>query len=98
MPILSASETWEQIKSKTGTPFVRSNYIWLGLVPAAAENLQEVDSEVQLSLGESNITIVMQLPFSWQLFYWGAVAFVLAHISFLSFCPPYIRKINDFQD
>jgi hypothetical protein len=95
---LLALEDWTEIAEKTGTTFVRSNYVWLGLVPAAAKILQDFGDRVVLSIGGESIELVTQLPFSWQLFFWGAVAFVVAHVTYWLSCPELIRKFRDFED
>lgn len=94
---LVATLGWEHISGKTDNSFIRSNYIWLALVPAAAKVLQNVQDEVVISLGESQIDLVMELPFSWHLFYWGAVSFVLAHLLYIWQCPPYTRRFHDIE-
>lgn len=95
---LIQTQVWEQLSAQTNTAFTRSNYIWLGIVPATAKVLEKVGDEIQIAFGGAEIIIVMDLPFSWHLFYWGAVFFVIAHITYLSFCPAFIRNYKNFED
>ena len=89
---------WEKLKSNTSNTFIRSNYIWLAFVPAAAKVLQKLESPLEIGVGDASITLVLELPFSWQLFYWGAISFIVAHLIYLWRCPAYIRMFTDYQD
>jgi len=87
--------SWETIGKLGKNPFFRYFYMWLWLVPILAKFFEKLDSSMTFTLGGNQISISTQLPFSWQLFFFGGLLIALANIIYNLRCPKLTR---DFQN
>lgn len=89
---------WRPLRAIGQNRAVKSSYLWFVSVPVAARFLGQLDDPLVISLGQQVHSIELDLPFSWILFYFAAVAFALGTLLFSSFCPPLIRDFKNFRD
>jgi hypothetical protein len=92
------SPDWSSLRRLNGTAWVKSSYIWFLLVPTAAYLLQDIGPNITFALGDKAYQIPIGLPFSWQLFYLGAVCFAVGGLIYQFWCPPLIRDYDGFVD
>jgi len=86
---------WEVLKSINDNKIVKSSYVWLVVVPFVAKLTSKLENTLSLNLAGKIYSIDLTLPFSWQLFFISALAFVMGNIIVLIFCP---RIIKDYSN
>lgn len=88
---------WSSLKDRLNGLGVRSAYFWIVFVPVVAHVLSTVNSSIDVSLGGKVFTLAIGLPFSWKLFYFGALAFAAARLIYSSVCPRIIRDFDTYS-
>src|SRR5262249_2600385 len=89
---------WSTLKEYGTGRWVRWSYFWLFFVPIAAKFLSDVQDIISFDLGNQHVELNMDLPFSWVLFYFGALAFALAYFIYFHACPALIRDFDEYSD
>jgi hypothetical protein len=87
---------WDQLRPIQNNKIVNSLYIWLVIVPVAAKLLSKIENELTITLGNQDIVLDMRLPFSWELFFFSALCFVVGNILYLMFCPAIIKDHTNY--
>jgi hypothetical protein len=80
---------WITISKIGQSKFVQSFYVWLIIVPIIAKFF------VEIPITEDYI--ILELPFSWIIFYFSALAFVIGNILYLR-CPEIIKEYSSYRD
>ncbi len=83
--------TWTQIQRIQEYKALKSMYFWLLAVPFLAKLLNQVNDTLDVTLFGASVTLTMDLPFSWQIFYFSAVFIVLGDIIFHNKCPDILK-------
>jgi hypothetical protein len=65
----------------------KSSYYFLVIAPIIVKALEKVNNPFFMKVGGSDIQINLEPPFSWYLFYFGAVAIVIGSLLYQIFCP-----------
>jgi hypothetical protein len=94
--VLRRIPTWARLKQWAGFAWVKGSYVWILAVPVAAKLVSKLQDPLELPLGDKTIHIPVALPFSWKLFYMGAVCFVLARLVYNLKCPALVREFDTF--
>jgi len=92
---------WTALNKIGRLRILKTSYFWLFAVPFLAKLLARVPHEIHMPFRPQPIPIVVGLPFSWQMFYFSAVAFAIASFVFSARCPIVIRdydRLGDFLD
>jgi len=92
---------WSSMKRFGQSRLLRSSYLWLFLVPVAARALSKVSGELHVPFFGNNLTLLLQLPFSWQIWFYASCAFSIASFVFSVYCPQLIRdydRYDQFRD
>jgi len=63
-----------------------------------AKFLENVESPVKIDFFGYKAELTFELPFSWKMFFFGALAFTLASILFKVFAPTIIKENKSFAD
>jgi hypothetical protein len=84
---------WSVLNGLGQSRWMRTSYFWFLFVPIAAK---AVDWSVRI--GETQLSFDVNLPFSWRVFYFSAVAFALASFLYQVFCPGFVRDYASFAD
>lgn len=90
--------SWVLIDSLGKLRFSKSSYYYIVVVPIIVKALDKVTSPLILSLGESELSINIDLPFSWYLFYFGAVAIAIGSLLYQIFCPEIIKSYKNYGE
>lgn len=91
--------SWENLSKVGRDRFVRSSYFWLLFVPIAANLMSQFPDTISLRMPPNQqITFSLDLPFSWQMFFTGAVFFSIANFVYGFFCPDLIRMFPSFAE
>lgn len=90
--------TWSNLYSISKSKIVRSSYVWFVFVPIIARILVKIESTLTFELFDRQITLSMGLPFTWQLFFFGATFILLANLVYIFRCPGILKKYPAFSD
>ena len=99
MRIYSASmknSDWVNIKNLGDSKFVKSNYVWMFLIPSAAKIIAVIESKINDVFPDQQIDL--SLPFSWKLLFYTAISFAIGSIIYNIWCPKLIKFHDDFKD
>lgn len=88
---------WLKLANIGNSKIVKSMLIWMLITPILAKALSSVNS-VTLPFFQTDQNLTLSLPFSWQVFFFCALAFTIANIIFTYKCPSIISKYNNFAD
>jgi hypothetical protein len=89
---------WTTLKQHGQSQWVRSSYFWLFFVPVVAHSMSSLNEGTTLDLGDWHLELSMKLPFSWKLFYFGAVCFSLAGIVYYFFARAWCGITTGFRN
>lgn len=92
---------WSSLRKLGNNRLLRSSYIWLLAVPFLANLLLKIGPEIKIPLWDSEIILNLSLPFSWQMFYFSAVAFAIASAIYSIGCPKIVsdyERYSEFKD
>ncbi len=90
--------TWENLKTINKNQIVSSTYIWLVIVPFIAKLTSKLENTIAFTFSGKVYEIDLVLPFSWQLFFLSALAFVLGNIVYIIFCPKIIKDYRNASE
>ena len=88
---------WLKISEIGNSKLVKTMLIWLFLTPILAKSLAPINS-IHFGFLEENKNINLSLPFSWEIFFFCALAFTIANIIYIYKCPILIRKYKNYSD
>lgn len=88
---------WETIRDLTQNKFISSFNIWLWIVPIIANIIEHIENPIHIVVSTSKLSINLQLPFSWQMFFFGALFISFGNLVFLLKCPEFIKKYKNFN-
>ena len=90
--------SWILVNSLGKMRFSRTSYYYLVIIPIIVKALDKLNSPLLLKLGESNIQINLELPFSWYLFYFGALSISIASLLYQIYCPELIKNFRNYGE
>lgn len=88
---------WLHLANIGNSKIVKSMLVWMLITPVLAKALNSVNS-VSLPFFQTDQSITLSLPFSWQVFFFCALSFTIANIIFTLKCPSIVGKYNNFAD
>lgn len=89
---------WSHVQAISELPVVRTAGFWFVVVPLAGRFFSKISDTVQLTLFGHEFSLNLQLPFSWKLFYFGAVLFFIGQLLFKLSAPDIVTKFSSVQD
>jgi len=92
---------WRDLRNILDNRFFANLYIWLIIIPVAANSLKAFPDWVNLYTFfnvDDELYLALQLPFNWLIMYFAAVFAYLARLLFNLWCPRFIRSFNDAGD
>lgn len=92
------SLSWSDLRILGTSSILKSSYFWFLFVPVAAKLFLQIRQPLKFELFGQLHSVELQLPFSWYLFYFAAVAFAAATGLFSLFCPKMIKLFNNFRE
>ena len=90
--------SWSSLRWLGQSRLLRSSFFWIIFVPIAAKALSATGSPVLNPIPGTNLSLALELPFSWNLFFFGALFTAAANLVFLIACPPIIRDYITYAD
>lgn len=95
-PTARAFMRWSRVRSLGRNRFVRSSFIWIALVPAAAKTVHTLKQNVTDPAWAKSMVSSLHLPFSWQILFWSALCMALGTLLFDLCCPKIVRRHEHF--
>lgn len=90
---------WSNISILGNNKIVIKSYIYLIIVPILAKMLSSLKSPFVAQItGGYNITIPLELPFNWVLFYFAAIFFTIGTVVYALFGPTIFKEDKSFGD
>lgn len=91
---------WQNILGLSKNRLFKLSYLWIIIVPILAKVLFSANeiSNNALKVFYNGWTFDIGVPFSWNIFYFAALLFVMGNVIFYLRCPTIIKKYNDFSD
>lgn len=86
---------WSTLAAFGDNRLLRSSYVWLIVVPVIARLFDGIGSPIILTGISQELKINLELPFSWKIFFFAAVAISFANSVFAIYRPN-IVKLRDF--
>ena len=90
--------TWGFLNKLGQSHILKSSYFWLFFVPIAAKVISKLPNEIIVEISKKEYTILLKLPFNWQVLYLAALCFSIANIIYILCCPKIIADHRDFAD
>lgn len=89
---------WTLLRKVGTNRVLRTSYSWLLFVPLAAKALANVKRQVELTIFDDIFHLTIELPFSWQIFYYSAIFFSIAGIIYSWCCPAIVKRYVTFPE
>lgn len=93
--------TWTRLRVITESRVVRSSLWWIVAVPVAARVVSSLQEKVTSPGWAVAVVDSLRVPFTWQILFFGAIAFLVAAALFDAFCPGVIqdqKSYGEFRD
>ncbi len=90
--------SWSSLNNIGSSRIVRSSFLWIVVVPIIARALQSIESPLLFQVFGQEIKLNFDLPFSWILFYFGALAFAAATGLYITRAPRIVREFRHYTD
>jgi hypothetical protein len=71
--------------------------MWFSIVPLLANFFQQLPKEIPIQYNELEFTIIMALPFSWEVLWVASFFFFLAFCLYHFFCPKFVKEYRSYQ-
>lgn len=96
--IMQILPTWSSLRKLGNSRLLRTSYFWMVFVPIAVKFLENANLPLKVNIWGTNIELALQLPFSWELFFYSSVITSFANICYILFCPSIIKNYDTFID
>lgn len=90
--------SWSSMKRFGKNKLLQSSYVWLFFVPVVAKSLSQVSDYFPVSIFGNEITLVLKLPFSWEVWFYASCWFAIASFLFSVYCPQIIRDYDRYDE
>jgi hypothetical protein len=89
---------WRVLVSFSRSKFVHSSLLWVAIVPVVARMIEGANRTFMIRVGENVHTFHLAVPFTWSLFFFGALFFLLGNLVVNWKAPRVIRETQTFRD
>ncbi len=96
--LLLSSISWSKVNSLGKMKFSRTSYYYLVIIPVLVKALEKVNNPFHLQIEQNKIELNLELPFSWYLFYFGALSIALGSILYQIYCPNIIKDFKNYGE
>lgn len=100
IPYLMRPAGWIPLRGLGNSRLIATSYFWFLVVPVAVELLLPIAGDYEYNPPWLNrpVHIVVDLPFTWYLFYGAAISFVFAKLVYLTKCPRVVRDLENYGE
>lgn len=96
--LLRKVPAWSNLKRLGNSRVIRSSYYWFIFVPISARLFSSINNKLTITVFNAEWSLNLQLPFSWQIFFYSSCAFALASLIFQIYCPISIQKYDSYDE
>jgi len=96
--IIAGHVTWTRLHKIQKLKFVKAMYVWLFVVPMFSRAFEKVNDVATITVFDYTFDLQLTLPFTWQLFYFSAIFFVLGNLCFYMYCSRLIQDHDNYSD
>ena len=89
---------WKRVSVFGKNKLINRSFVYLFIVPMLAKLLSKIESPLSLIIGGAELEVVLDLPFSWKLFFFSALLFTVASLLYHFISPPIINENISFGD
>jgi hypothetical protein len=90
--------TWRNIDSIGKTRFSKSSYYFLILIPILVRLTEGLVSPFKFVFVGIEHEVNLTVPFTWHMFFWGALSISIGTFLYYIFCPSFIKKYRNFGE
>ncbi len=90
--------SWRLIRSMPDNKFVANSYVWLIIVPVFTKAFSFSGDSFAFSFGDDTLVLLLDLPFSWRLFFLSALLLTMGNILYHIFCPFIVKEYSNFSE
>lgn len=92
--------SWGSLRAIHNSKFISSMYVWLFFVPVIKKFLSKINEPFEFSFVGANriYELDLQSPFSWDMFFYSALFFVMGNIVFVLAAPKLIKYFKDYGE
>lgn len=89
---------WDKLRSVQNSKIISSTYVWLFAVPILAKFLSKINDSISFTFDKKVYEFILKMPFSWELFFYSSLFFVLGNIIFIVLSPELIKDFKDYGE
>lgn len=91
---------WRSLERIGTSKLIASSYVWIVFVPVLAKLCDKVSGEHTINLGifKEALVINLDLPFSWKMFFFMALAFSVGKALYSMRCPQLLRFFKSYAE
>ena len=78
--------------------FSKNSYYLLIIIPVLVKFTSKLVNPMQVHIGEIIYEFELTLPFSWMIFYFGAISIAIGTIVYTIFCPDIVKKFKNYGE
>ena len=88
---------WQELGGFFKLSALRFFVSWFAIVPVITNAFSELPEKVEVTLGGKSYSVLLSLPFHWQLLWVSSLLFAVAYLVYMWRCPSFIKKNQDFS-
>lgn len=85
--------SWSKLRGFGESRVLKSSYFWIAFVPLMAKIFRYINT-IKIEF----IKLDLELPFSWQMFFWGAFFASIANLIYAIKCPEIVKKFENYSE
>jgi hypothetical protein len=89
---------WNKLRSIQNSKIISSTYVWLFVVPLAAKFLSKINDSIKITFDGNVYEFILKLPFSWEVFFYSSLCFVIGNVIFVVLAPELIKEFKDYGE
>jgi hypothetical protein len=89
---------WDKLRTIQNSKIISSTYVWLFVVPLFAKLLSKINNSIKITIDGNLYEFVIELPFSWEVFFYSSLCFVIGNVIFLVLAPELIKDFKDYGE
>ncbi len=89
---------WDKLRAIQNSKIISSTYVWLFVVPLVAKLLSKINESIKITIDGNLYEFVIELPFSWEVFFYSSLCFVIGNVIFLVLAPELIKDFKDYGE
>ena len=89
---------WSTVDRLGKMRFSKSSYYWLVIVPLIVKITENLNSPLKFEIYGEVMSFPLELPFSWKLFFFGALLISIGSTLYQLYCPHLIKNYSNYGE